>query len=252
MTAPLMRPLSLGEALDTSLAIYRRLFPQLLGISFATQGLPLAFGVYVQSSGGLFLRPSLALAQLLLALVLGALGTAASTFVVSEHYLGRIIDTGAALRNAVGFLGRLVVLTLATGLVVGVGLIFLIVPGLILFSGLIVATPALVIENLPDASSAMRRSWSLSRDYRWKLFSAYALGFLFLLIPTIAISALAGMFGMSDESSSGLFFVQVVTALLQILIYPFIYVVTTILYYDLRVRKEGFDLEMLASTLQPA
>jgi len=26
----------------------------------------------------------------------------------------------------------------------------------------------------------------------------------------------------------------------------------TVLYYDLRVRKEGFDLELLASSLQPA
>ena len=40
-------------------------------------------------------------------------------------------------------------------------------------------------------------------------------------------------------------------ALLQVLAYPFLYVVTTVLYYDLRVRKEGFDLELLASTLQP-
>ena len=42
------------------------------------------------------------------------------------------------------------------------------------------------------------------------------------------------------------------SALLNILIYPFVYVLTTILYYDLRVRKEGFDLEMLAATLKPA
>ena len=35
------------------------------------------------------------------------------------------------------------------------------------------------------------------------------------------------------------------------LIYPFFYVVLTVLYYDLRVRKEGFDLELLASSLRP-
>ena len=45
---------------------------------------------------------------------------------------------------------------------------------------------------------------------------------------------------------------EVITSLLSILIYPFFYVVLTVLYYDLRVRKEGFDLELLASALQPA
>jgi hypothetical protein len=38
----------------------------------------------------------------------------------------------------------------------------------------------------------------------------------------------------------------------QMFVYPMLYCVLTIAYYDLRVRKEGFDLEVLASSLQPA
>ena len=38
--------------------------------------------------------------------------------------------------------------------------------------------------------------------------------------------------------------------LVQIFIYPLFYCVLTVTYYDLRVRKEGFDLELLASALQ--
>ena len=38
----------------------------------------------------------------------------------------------------------------------------------------------------------------------------------------------------------------------QIFIYPLFYCVLTVAYYDLRVRKEGFDLELLASTLRTA
>jgi hypothetical protein len=40
--------------------------------------------------------------------------------------------------------------------------------------------------------------------------------------------------------------------LVQIFIYPLFYCVLTVTYYDLRVRKEGFDLELLASQLQTA
>ena len=43
-----------------------------------------------------------------------------------------------------------------------------------------------------------------------------------------------------------------VVGVLQMLLYPLLYCVLTVAYYDLRVRKEGFDLEVLASTLQPA
>jgi hypothetical protein len=38
----------------------------------------------------------------------------------------------------------------------------------------------------------------------------------------------------------------------QLFIYPLFYCVLTVTYYDLRVRKEGFDLELLASSLQTA
>ena len=43
-----------------------------------------------------------------------------------------------------------------------------------------------------------------------------------------------------------------VVGVMQMLLYPLLYCVLTVAYYDLRVRKEGFDLEVLASTLQPA
>ena len=43
-----------------------------------------------------------------------------------------------------------------------------------------------------------------------------------------------------------------VVGVVQMLLYPLLYCVLTVAYYDLRVRKEGFDLEVLASTLQPA
>ena len=43
-----------------------------------------------------------------------------------------------------------------------------------------------------------------------------------------------------------------VSGLVQVFIYPLFYCVLTVAYYDLRVRKEGFDLEVLASTLLTA
>ena len=39
--------------------------------------------------------------------------------------------------------------------------------------------------------------------------------------------------------------------ILSTIISPYVYVVITVLYYDARVRKEAFDLEMLAAEMQP-
>ena len=290
MTTPTLRPLSLGEVLDASLALYRRLFTQLLGVSFATQGVPLLLAALLEAAGGLLLHPGLYAVQFLIQVVLGALGTAASTFIVSEHYLGRSIGTRQALQTASGFLGRLIALTLATGLVVGCGVVAPMIPVLLfmfignfvfagrtgaltlasgalvgvglmagvvvaatLFGGLIIGTPALVLENLADAPNAMRRSWALSRDYRRKLLAAYVLVALVLLIPTVAIGWISASIGLEAATfSAASFLLQLLGALLSILIFPFLYVVTTVLYYDMRVRKEGFDLEMLASSLHAA
>jgi len=44
----------------------------------------------------------------------------------------------------------------------------------------------------------------------------------------------------------------VIAAILQLLLSPLYQAALVIAYYDLRVRKEGFDLEVLASSLQAA
>jgi len=44
----------------------------------------------------------------------------------------------------------------------------------------------------------------------------------------------------------------VLAACVSLLIYPVLTCVFTLFYYDLRVRKEGFDLEMLSRQLQLA
>lgn len=251
MLVPVLRPLSLGEVLDTSFGIYRRLFAPLLVISAVTQAIPLAIGVYVEAAGGMVQQPAVAMLGFGLAIVFGAVGTAASTFLVAETYLGGSLTTQEAVLRSTPFLGRLIASSLLVSLVAGVGLVFLIVPGLILLSGLFITPAALVLEDIAAPTRAMSRSWELSRGYRGKVLGALGAIFLLLVIPGLAIGALA--VGTSDASAAETTLSvgsMIVQSALQILVYPLIYVLTTVLYYDLRVRKEGFDLEMLASSLQ--
>lgn len=256
MTGPVLRPLSMGEILDVSFGMYRALFSPLLMVTVATQAVPLVLSVFVQAAGGMFAQPALYFVSAVLSIVLSALAAAASTFIISENYMGRRITAGEAFQRSVPFIGRLVALALLTGFVVGMGLLLFLIPGFILLAGLILASPALVIEGIPNATDAMGRAWALSRGHRWKIFACLLVVFTLVLLPVFALSGFAVATADPESMRRGvspmsIFWLATASAL-QVLIYPLVYCVLTVAYYDLRVRKEAFDLEVLAAGLSRA
>ena len=243
MTAPVLRPLSLGELLDVSFALYRQLFGSLIIVGLVTGALPLVIDVYIEQIGGPTAAPTLWLMNLVLSLVLGAIGVGASTLIVSDSYLGERPHAGAALGRVVPFVGRIIALTFLTGCVVFLGLLLLVIPGIIIACGLALSATSLVLENLSGPIGAMQRSWFLTRGHRGKLFLALLVSLLLLTIPAVGLGAVSAFLGMEVLFT-------IASVVLGVLISPFIYVTVTVLYYDLRVRKEGFDLEMLSEHLR--
>jgi hypothetical protein len=239
--------------LDTSFGLYRRQFVPLVFVALATQTIPLALGIYVEASGGLLEHPVAWVVSILASIALGQLGIATSTFIVAESYLGGSITPNEAFSRAQPFLGRLIVAALASGLLYGIGLLLLIVPGIIIICGLSVAAPAIVLENQPTAIAGMGRSWHLTKGERGKVFMAFIVAFLLIALPGFALGAL-GLAAASASGSvtTGVVIFLLIQAVLQVLAYPFFFVLTTLLYYDFRVRKEAYDLEMLSSSLGAA
>lgn len=257
MPGPVLRPLSLGEMLDVAFGLYRNLFLPLLIVTVVTQALPLVLSVYVESAGGALANLSLYLFALLISAVLGAIAAAASTFIIAENYMGRRLEAGEAFARSSPFVGRLILLALMSTLVIGVGLVLLIVPGLILVAGLILGTPALVLEGLPTATQAMARSWTLTKGHRLRVLGGLVVVGALLFLPLIAAGGMAATSAPLDDDlmaprNSGILVALTVAALLQTLIYPLFYCLLTVMYYDLRVRKEAYDLEVLAQDLAQA
>lgn len=258
MTSPVLRPLSIGEILDLSFGMYRRHFTSLAGIVLICSGLPFLLNLYIQWSGGVFVHAIFWLVTVALSVVLSAIGTAAAVFVVSESYLGRDVGTGEALQRALPFVGRVLVYTILSGLLVGLGCMLLVVPGIVLFCGLALGTPALVLEQLDSGTRALSRSWHLTRGAKWKMFGLLVTTLIIVILPNMAVSSLGAIFVASGPVQLGatpplgmLLFVAI-GALAQMFLMPLLYCVLTIAYYDMRVRKEGFDLELLSTNLQPA
>ena len=119
-----------------------------------------------------------------------------------------------------------------------------------------VASPVMVLENL-GVFAAIGRSWSLTRGNFWRLFGIN-------ILTAIITSMVAGIFvGIADAlgaifivvgSSSPedviaslnttYILVMVMSTIAQLLILPFTSSVNALLYIDLRMRKEGLDVEL--------
>ncbi|MBK7595011.1 MAG: hypothetical protein IPJ11_07130 [Gemmatimonadetes bacterium] len=243
MSAPVLRPLSAGEVLDVSFGVYRAHFVPLVTIAAITRVLPDSLGIYVERSGGLLANVPLGLTHLLLSFVLSTIGIAATTSVVSEAYLGGTVRAVDAIRDAFGFIGRLLVSSIGSAMLIVTGLVLLIIPGIIAMSGLMLSSVVVVLEDKPGID-ALQRSWDLSKGFRRKILAVIGITSLLLVVPTIMIGAILAIRAGSTEPG---ILMMVATSILSIFVYPFVYVATVVLYYDIRVRKEGFDLELMAS-----
>jgi len=241
-----LRPMSVGEILDGSVSIYRECFATLVTIAIVCLGIPTLMQVYVALSGN-----SLSFLDLF-ALMLWSFGSfvssAATLWVVSETYLGRSATASEALRFAFGKFGALFITGLGVGLVVMLGLLLLIVPGVIAACGYAVTSQVVVLESV-SADVAMKRSWHLTKGFKGKVFGLGCVAFLIVLLPSLALGMVAALLpgGEGTATALGDFVALAVT--------PLFTSAFTLLYYDLRVRKEAFDLEMLTQQLggtQPA
>jgi hypothetical protein len=251
VVAPTLRPLTLGELLDVAFGLYRSTFATLLVVAVACHLVPTALSIYLWRSGRLFEEPLWLAGYVLLAWILNSIAVAATTIIVSDAYLGRRTSAGEAFSRTGPLILNLIAISILSSLLIGLGFLFLVVPGIIVLCGLVLSSVVMVVESPRRARDAMSRSWELTRGFRGKILGLLFVTFVLLSVPGIAIGAIWGSVGLGMESGGSLV-PRVLGEVLQVVIYPYFYTVLTLAYYDLRVRKEGFDLEVLATAMQPA
>jgi len=241
-----LRPLSFGEVLDGALVLLRRHFGLVLGIAIVCEGIPTAMDVYIDLTGGASQNPGLSLLDRLLTLVGSVLVTGATVRVVSEAYLGQSPLFGDAMRFAGSRFGAILGANIMSGILTVLALLALVIPGIVVACGYSVAAEAAALES-GSSSDALRRSWELTKGFRWKALGLGVVSICLILVVFLGAGVLGGILG---GMMGGLDVVlSVIGACVSLLIYPVISCVFTVFYYDLRVRKEGFDLEMLSQAL---
>jgi hypothetical protein len=242
-----LRPLSTGEILDGALTLLRRHFGLLFGIAVACEGVPTVVDLYFELASGGRVDPTAGLIVRILNGVGTLLVTGATVRAISEAYLGGIPRLGDALRYAVEKFGRVFGATFLSGLVTFLATLALVVPGIVVFCGYSVAGQVAALEPLGSSTDALRRSWALTKGFKGKALVLWLVSFALVLVVVIGAGALgAGAGAIAGGVDAA---VTVLVSLVGLLIYPLITSVFTLFYYDLRVRKEGFDLEVLSGQL---
>jgi hypothetical protein len=180
----------------------------------------------------LFIRPFLA----------GALARA-----TSHAYLGNVPEVGATYRFALRRTHSMLWASLLSALATIFGMLLLIVPGVLAFVRFTFAAAVVIVEG-ERGTKALGRSWRLARGHFWKI-----LGTVFLAgILTAVVSGILQLPLTAAARELGpdwWFLAAIGESLATVIANPFSAIVAVLLYFDMRIRKEGFDLSLMAEEL---
>lgn len=239
-----IRTMSLAEVLDTSFRILRDHFVPIVGIS-AILNVPVALGqslIQVEAEAGAAASvPLLTLAFGLLSFgLVSPIVGAAITHVIGEVYLGREAKVGESFRMALRILIPLVGTTLLMSVLMVGALLLLILPGIWFMLGVMVVTQVMVLER-SFGMTAIRRSLELMKGNRGRVF-------LIVFVVTLVSLVLNFAFGLAAASLPWLG--GLATGISGAVTGAFTSVALVVLYFEIRCRKEAFEIEHLARLVQ--
>lgn len=145
-----------------------------------------------------------------------------------------------ALSKSVGYLPGLLLVFLLTTLVILLGTILLIVPGIIAAIGLCIAAPVYVSENHTGISQSLKRSWQLTKTHRLNIALIYlpVIGGVLLMITAMVTL---------PETATILWLETVVYTLIGSLMTFFFNLFSIFIYTTLREVKEGQTPDVTAA-----
>ncbi|MDQ2809865.1 MAG: hypothetical protein M3Z04_23550 [Chloroflexota bacterium] len=271
-----LRPREVGAILDTAVALYRHNFFTYVGI-VALMQVPVSLvltlaNIWLLDPATISRQPQAPafnsspdalqsynqaavawisdfLSRFLIILGIGVIGavliniaTGALAWTIAEGYLGRRPTIRAAYQAVRPRLGSL------TGAILVLSLSFVIIflPPLFLwiYISWSFVSQVIVLEGR-SMSAALARSWELVRGSWWRVFAVVLLLLLIRLVVGLPVSLVSGVLVLTNlpwaVQNIG---TQFSSLLLTLLYVPVQLAAMTLLYFDLRVRQEGFDLQM--------
>lgn len=255
------RELSLSEVVSKTFELYRNNFTKYFALFFIVEA---AVGVFDTLAYNAFLlpsRPANATPQQVLNWLPGYLGAATelgtvlavvtlafipiafggSIKMASEEIENRPVDLAAAARFTITKLLWMWALGLIVVIVVGLGFVALVIPGIILGIMFSLVFQALLIEST-GVTGSLNRSRELV-SHRWlKTFATYLVLGIIIVIAATIVSLISAPFGGAS---------RLINSVLSAFYYPIMPVATTVYFYSNRARITPIQQTMMGPSVVP-
>ena len=247
-----LRPRSAAELIDAAFRMYRQYFSGFITLSALVYLPAFVLGVIVGRLTPMIedLQTGPTLAMFGALFLMGcwyAIMEAALCIAASDRYLGSEIEPGRALRDALSRAGSLIAAKLWTWFVMFWGFFFFIIPGVYFFARYFAIPQAMLFERT-GVGGGLDRSRQLAKGEKWKVIRS--LGMIWLIF--LAISMGVGLTLAPEPGTSPSILSQLISSIVSIIAYPLVPITATLLYYDVRIRREGLDVEMMTAGLEGA
>jgi hypothetical protein len=234
-----IKALSFAEMLDAAFRIIRDHFVVLVGLS-AVVHVPIAI---LQDQIG-ETPGQIAWGRAAVAFGLSLIGApivaTALTHAIGELYLGRPASISASLRASLAIIVPLSGTMLLVYLGTFVGFLLLIVPGIYLSLAWMLTWPVTVLEHRFGAT-ALGRSRELMQQNMLRALGIVILGWLIVVVVSATLGVALHLVPVLGP---------VVQGVARSIGVAYSSVVLVLLYFDIRCRKEAFDLEHLAQLVE--
>lgn len=169
------------------------------------------------------------------------LGTITTVF--GEQLFGRHLSWNQGLQKSIKKFIPLVLLLLLLNLVIGLGFILLIIPGIIAMCATTCAIPAMMLENLGPIE-ALKRSWSLTKNNRFQIFALLCLATLTMIfISGIPLGII--MMGISMDNP----LYDVLSTIILTPVQALFPAIATLLFFNLRMNKEAIQTNIVSENV---
>ncbi|HEX3397250.1 MAG TPA: hypothetical protein VHS76_11155 [Steroidobacteraceae bacterium] len=264
-------PRSIGGVLDDGLRLWRAAFVKVWPIALMGQALmaiPLLifwvqFGTLGVQSMVSMMTGSAGLSLAYALFSLASIGFHNAVIAQTDAIAGsEALTMGQSLSVGFRLLGRafLLGILIALAIVLPLGLLFFaltgvstvgrIVIGMVAFvfvcyaAGKVILGAVVLIVEDKGAVDSLRRSWSLTTGYWWRVATILTVLVIVILVLFLVVGFIAGIVAATMGSRSGVsgLLIQVISLLGNTLITPLYAAVLVAIYHDLKLRKEGADL----------
>jgi len=236
-----LKQLSFGQTIRKAFDIYLDNFTPLILVALITN-----IPSLLQS---LFFPTNTSIVFTIIDIYMGAIQAGLIVKIVAQRYLGNKLDMSLFWKETKLMMGALVRVALLSGLYIVVGTLLLIIPGIYFLGRYSVATQILIIEGC-DAKEALARSKILTQGRIGSILLLLLLsliisiGFVFLF-PMLTSFFIYALFPI--ESIAGNFLTNLVSYISMTLATPLSFCLLVLIYFNLRIEKEGFDVEHLTN-----